>query len=527
MKAGVAPLETRYARSGDTHIAYQVIGSGPLDLVFVMGWVSSIDWYWAEPRVAHFLRRLAGFSRLILFDKRGTGLSDRVAELPTLEQRMDDVRAVMDAAGSSRAALFGISEGAAMCTLFAATYPERTAALAIYGGYAKREWAPEYPWAPTPEERQKFFNSIEGGWGGAVDLDTLAPSSAGDAAFREWWAAYLRRSASPGAALALARMNTEIDIRDILPAVRVPTLILHRVGDLDIDVGGARYLAEHIPGAKYVELPGIDHLVFVGDQESILREVEFFLTGALPKPESDRLLATLLITGIVGAAAMAVRLGDHAWSEVKDAHDRLIREHLARYRGREVKKTIGGFLATFDGPARAIQCASDIVEAARGLGITMRAGLHAGECEMAGDDVRGVALQIAERVFDRAAPGDVVVSSTVRDLVAGAGLRFQELEAQLTTGPGASWRLHRVIAGSQPSPAVSPRPAGTLSPREQEIAILITRGHSNRQIAEQLAIAPATVDRHVTNILSKMEFRSRAQVAAWVVMHGLLSDDDS
>ena len=527
MNTGIPPFETRYARSGDTHIAYQVAGSGPLDLVFVMGWVSSIDWFWAEPRVAHFLRRLAGFSRLILFDKRGTGLSDRVTELPTLEQRMDDVRAVMDAAGSSRAALFGISEGAAMCTLFAATYPDRTAALVIYGGYAKREWAPDYPWAPTPEARQDFFDSIERGWGGAVDLDILAPSSAGDEAFREWWAAYLRRSASPGAALALARMNTEIDIRDILPAVRVPTLILHRTGDLDIEVGGARYLAEHIPGAKYVELPGNDHLVFVGNQEEILREVEFFLTGTLPEPESDRLLATLLITGIVGAATMAVRLGDHAWLEVKDAHDSLIREHLARYRGREVKKTIGGFLAAFDGPARAIRCASAIVEAARGMGITMRAGLHAGECEMVGDDIRGVALQIAERVFDRAAPGEVVVSSTVKDLVAGAGLGFEELEPQLMTGPAATWRLHRVVARSQPSPSVNPRPAVALSPREREIAILITRGLSNRQIADQLAIAPATVDRHVTNILAKMGFRSRAQVAAWAVMHGLIGGDES
>ncbi|HKG24314.1 MAG TPA: alpha/beta hydrolase, partial [Thermomicrobiales bacterium] len=240
MDNAVVPSETRYARSGDVHIAYQVVGDGPLDLVFVMGWVSHIDSFWEEPRVARFLRRLASFSRLILFDKRGTGLSDRVTAVPTIEQRMDDVRAVMDAVGSRRAALFGISEGAAMCAVFAATYSERTAALVIYGGYAKRLWDPDYPWAPTPAERQQFFDAIEQGWGGVVDLDTLAPTAAGDESFRKWWAAYLRRSASPGAALALAQMNTEIDIRAILPAIRVPTLILHRSGDLDINVGGAR-----------------------------------------------------------------------------------------------------------------------------------------------------------------------------------------------------------------------------------------------------------------------------------------------
>ena len=533
MKAAVAPFETRYARSGETHIAYQVAGSGPLDLVFVMGWVSNIDWFWAEPRVAHFLRRLAGFSRLILFDKRGTGLSDRVTELPTLEQRMDDVRAVLDAVDSRRAALFGISEGAAMCALFAATYPERTTALVIYGGYAKRQWDPEYPWAPTPEERQAFFTAIEQEWGGVVDLAILAPSALDDEAFRTWWAAYLRRSASPGAALALARMNTEIDIRGVLPAIRVPTLILHRAGDLDIDVGGARYLADHIRGARYVELPGRDHLVFVGEQEPILQEVELFLTGALPTPEPDRILATLLITGIVGAATTAVRVGDLAWAEVMAAHDMLVREQLARFRGHEVKTTIGGFLATFDGPARAIRCAGAIVEAGRELGITIRAGLHAGECEVAGQELRGVALQIAERVFSRAAPGEVVVSSTVKDLVAGAGLQFEELESQVLTGPSAGWRLHRVVAASAPSSTervelenhLHPPTSGVLSHREREVALLVTRGHSNRQIADELVIAPATVERHVANILRKMGFRSRAQIAAWIVEHNVLRDE--
>ena len=534
MDAAVAPSETRYARSGDVHIAYQVVGDGPLDLVFVMGWVSSIDWYWAEPRVARFLRRLASFSRLILFDKRGTGLSDRVAELPTIEQRMDDVRAVMDAADSRRAALFGISEGAAMCAVFAATYPERTAALVIYGGYAKRVWDPEYPWAPTPAERQQFFDAIERGWGGVVDLDTLAPSTIGDEQFGRWWAAYLRRSASPGAALALARMNTEIDIRAVLPAIRVPTLILHRTGDLDIDVDGARYLAERIPGAKYVELPGVDHLVFVGDQEAIVREVEVFLTGALPAPEADRVLATLMITGIVGAAATAVRLGDQAWGELVTAHDAMVREHLARFRGREARKTIGGFLAAFDGPARAIRCACAIVEATQALGLAVRAGLHAGECETAGGQLGGVALQIAERVFDRAGPGQVVVSSTVKDLVAGSGIAFEDVETRLLTGPASGWRLHRVVPGPHPAPTISAglladleaaRPPAVLSRREREVAVLVTRGLSNRQVAAALSISPATVERHVANILNKLGFHSRTQVAAWAVAHDLLTTD--
>lgn len=526
-----APPETNYARSGDVHIAYQVVGEGPLDLVFVMGWVSHLDYFWAEPRFARFLKRLSSFSRLILFDKRGTGLSDRVAELPTLEQRMDDVRAVTDAVGSKRVALFGISEGAAMCTLFAATYPERTAALVIYGGYARRTWSPDYPWAPTPEQRQEFFDAIEQGWGGVVDLDILAPSSVGDEAFREWWATYLRRSASPGAALALAKMNSQIDLREVLPAIRVPTLIIHRTGDLDIEVGGARYMAERIPGAKYIELPGDDHLVVAGDSEPILREVEYFLTGALPVAESDRVLASLMITGIAGAAAMAARLGDRAWGEIVSAHDAMVREQIVQFRGREVRKTIGGFLAAFDGPARAIRCATTIVEAAEKLGLTVRAGLHAGECEVAGGELGGVAVQLAERVFYRAEAGEVVVSSTVKDLVAGSNINFEEIEARLLTGPESGLRLFRVMSDYRPSANTaaaelsdieSARPPSAVSPREREVVILVARGLSNRQIGDELSISPATVERHVANILLKLGFRSRAQIAAWAVAHDVL-----
>ena len=527
-------VETKYAKSGDVHIAYQVLGDGPLDLVFVPGWVSHLDYLWEGPS-AGFLTRLASFSRLILFDKRGTGLSDRVAEMPTIEQRMDDVRAVMDAAESERAALLGISEGAAMCAVFAATYPERTAALVIYGGYAKRVWDPEYPWAPTPAERQQFYDAIEQEWGGVVDIDTLAPSAAGDEKFRRWWATYLRRSASPGAALALARMNTQIDIRNVLPAIRVPTLILHRTGDLDIDVNGGRYMAERIPAAKYVELPGADHLVFAGDQEAVLREIELFLTGALPGPRLDRVLATLLFTGIVGAAATAVRLGDHAWREMITTYDTLFREQLARFRGREVKKTISGFLAAFDGPARAIRCASAIVEAAGDHGIAVRAGLHAGECEIVGDELGGVAVQLAERVLERARSGEILVSSTVKDLVAGSGIKFEDAEASLLTGPASGWNLYRVLDGRQPARDgrlvaqidEAARPPTALSPREREVAILVARGKSNREVAEDLSISAATAERHVANILSKLGYHSRAQIAAWAVSHGLLTTESS
>jgi DNA-binding CsgD family transcriptional regulator/class 3 adenylate cyclase len=415
-----------------------------------------------------------------------------------------------------------------MCALFAATYPERTASLIMYGAYARRSWAADYPWAPTPEERQVYFDAIEQGWGGVVDLDKLAPSTIGDERFRQWWASYLRQSASPGAALALARMNTEIDIRDILPVIRVPALILHRTGDLDIDVGGGRYLAEHIPGAQYIELPGDDHLVFAGDQEAILSAIEMFLTGARPVLDLDRVLATLMMTGIAGAAATAVRLGDHAWGETVSQHDAIVREQLARYRGREVKKMLGGVLAAFDGPARAIRCASGIVEATRDLGISVRAGLHAGECEQIDGELAGVALHITERVFDRAAPGEVLVSSTVKDLVAGSGIEFKEMESRLLTGPASGWRLYQVVFGYRLATIASEvteaaRPPAALSPREREVAILVARGRSNRQIAGDLSISPATVERHVANILGKLGFNSRAQIAAWAVAHDLLN----
>ncbi len=526
--------ETRYARSGDVNIAYQVVGQGPIDLVFVMGWVSHLDWFWEDPRFASFLRRLAAFSRLILFDKRGTGLSDRAVGLPTLEVRMDDVRAVMDAVGSARAALLGISEGGPMCALFAATYPERTLALVLLSTFARQLVAPDYPWGHTLEDRLRLIEHVEREWGSDVGFAARAPSLIHDERFREWWAAYLRMSASPGAAAALIRMNMAIDVRHVLPTIRVPTLIVHRIGDQSFPVGASRYLAEHIPGARFVELPGDDHLPFVGDQDAILDEVEQFLTGARPARTDDRVLATLLFTEIVGAAEVAARLGDDAWRRVLEVHDRLVRDQWVRFRGREVRQTVNGFLAAFDGPARAVGCASAIIDGARGLGLDVRTGLHTGECDRALGELGGVAVQIAARVLARAAPGEILVSSTVKDLVAGSGIEFQEVDVRLLTGLGTAWRLYRVKdgppgAGRASSAAVveavaTDRGADRLSPREREVAELVARGKSNREIAADLSISVATAERHVANIFNKLGYRSRAQVAAWAVEHSLPRD---
>lgn len=434
---------TRYAKSGDVSIAYQVIGDGPRDLAFVMGWVSHLELWWDNPAVTRFMGRLASFSRMVLFDKRGTGMSDRVPirDLPTLEQRMDDVRAVMDAAGMQRAALFGVSEGGPMSALFAATYPQRTAALIVYGSYAKRIWAPDYPWAPTPEERQDFYDLIERGWGGDMDIATLAPSAADDPGAREWLAHYFRSAASPGAALALARMNTQVDIRSILPAIRVPTLILHRTGDLDSAVGGARWMAQQIPGAKYVELPGNDHIPWRGDQDAILDEVEEFLTGVRRGPDPDRVLATVLFTDIVGSTERAAALGDRRWRELLERHHVAVRRELERFRGREVDTAGDGFLAVFDGPARAVRCAAGAAAAVRTLGLELRAGVHTGEVEMIGSTVGGIAVHIGARIAALAQPGEILVSSTVKDLVSGSGIEFEDHGLHTLKGVPGEWRI--------------------------------------------------------------------------------------
>lgn len=439
--------KTHYARSGDVHIAYQVNGQGPIDLVFVPGFVSHVEYIWEHPRPARFFHRLASFSRLIQFDKRATGLSDRVAAMPTLEERMDDVRAVMDAVGSERAALFGISEGGPMSLLFAAAFPNRTSALVLCGTYARRSWAPDNPFGWTDEQWRVALESIEREWGGAWGLDTVAPSAAHDESYVQWMANYTRLAASPGAAMAVWRMNKDIDVRHVLPAIRVPTLVLHQTGDRLVRVEQGRYLAERIPGARLVELPGIDHVPWVGATDAILAEAEEFLTGVRHGPETDRVLATVLFTDIVGSTEWAASLGDRRWHDVLDGYYGVARRELARFRGREIDTAGDGLFATFDGPARAIRCARAISTGVRPLGIEIRAGLHTGECEVIGQKVGGIAVHIGARVVAQAGPGEVIVSSTVKDLVAGSGLRFQDRGVHNLRGVPGEWRLFVVDEG--------------------------------------------------------------------------------
>lgn len=435
--------ETHYAKSGDVNIAYQVVGDGPRDLVLVPGFVSHLDNDWDEPRSAHLLERLASFSRLIRFDKRGTGLSDRPGGLPDLETRIDDVRAVMDAAGSERAALFGYSEGGPMCCLFAATHPDRTTALVLYGTYAKRvDPDDDYPWVATGEQRQAYADQIEREWGFESELGTMAPNA--DAALTAWWRARARASASPGAARALILMNSRIDVRHVLPTIRVPTLVLHRSGDRDSRVEEGRYMADRIPGARFVELAGNDHIPWI-DADQIVDEVEEFLTGVRPGPEPDRVLATVLLTDIVGSSERAAEIGDRRWRELLEAHHALVRHELARWRGHEVDTAGDGFLATFDGPARAIRCACAIRDGLHALGLEIRAGLHTGECEIIGGKVGGIAVHTAARVAARAAPGEVLVSGTVRDLIAGSGIEFEDRGVHALKGIPGEWALLAVV----------------------------------------------------------------------------------
>lgn len=420
--------ETHYAKSGDVNIAYQVLGEGPIDLVYVPGWVSHIEYGWEQPLVARFFRRLASFSRLILFDKRGTGLSDQTSDLPTLEQRMDDVRAVMEAVGSERAAIFGMSEGGNMAMLFAATYPERTLALITFGVFAKRVWDPEYPWAPTPEARQKFYDAIEQGWGGPIGIEDIAPSLSHDPALRDWWGSYQRRSTSPRAALALARMNTSIDVRDVLPVIRVPTLVMHRVNDRDSNIEEGRYIAARIPGAKFVELPGEDHLLYAGDQDSVLGEVQKFL-DVLERPhEVDTVLATVL-----WAQAERVASVD-ASGNISERLRSIAAREAEWFKGRSAEDRADGFLAIFDGPARAIRCACAISRATRQAGRAARIVLHTGLCEVTGNVIAGAAVDSARQLTIFAESGEVLVSNSTIDLVSGSGIVFREKDVPLPEG---------------------------------------------------------------------------------------------
>jgi pimeloyl-ACP methyl ester carboxylesterase len=435
--------ETRYAKSGDVHIAYRIFGDGPRDIVLIPGSISHVELYWEFPMNEYLLRRLASFSRVIVFDKRGQGLSDRVGE-QTLEERIGDVRAVMDAAGSERATICGWSEGGAMSLMFAATYPERTSALVLFGAYASMR---ADPWVNTPQDFELFLASLERRWGQGILVALNAPSRVNDEAFVRWWARLERAAASPGAMMTLMRANYEIDVRHILPSIHAPTLIFHRVGDALVPVEAGRYLAQNIPGAKYVELPGEDHMIQALDEDildHLLDEVEEFITGARQRREPDRALATVMFTDIVGSTERAAGLGDRQWRELLGNYYAAVRKELAVFRGREVNTTGDGLLATFDGPARAIRCACSIRERLRPLALQNRTGLHTGECELIGDDIGGIAVHIAARVAATAAPDEVLVSSTVKDLVAGSHLRFTDRGAHSLKGVPDEWRLYAV-----------------------------------------------------------------------------------
>jgi class 3 adenylate cyclase len=396
---------------------------------------------WDDPAYVRFLERLGSFGRVLLWDKRGTGLSDRFApgDLPTLAERMTDLVAVIDAAGFERPALFGLSEGAALSCLFAATHPERTRALALYGGWARTISAPDYPWGATPEAFERFIEGVRARWADAAPLLRLwAAEMQDDPALRAWWTRALHLGASPAAGVQWLGLTRDLDIRDVLPSIRVPTLVLHRGGDPIIPVGNGRYFADHIPGAEYVEIPGANHLWWVGDHEQLLEPVQRFLTGSVPAPAAERVLLTVLFTDIVDSTRRAAELGDRRWRFLQAQHDRAVRSQIAHHDGREVNTTGDGFLATFDGPTRAVRCAAAIRDSLAALGIDVRAGLHTGECELAGDDIGGIAVNIGARVCALAGPGEVLVSRTVTDLVAGSGLEFEPRgEHELAGLPGS------------------------------------------------------------------------------------------
>ncbi len=444
--------EVRYARSGDIHIAYSVTGptqpsasaGGALDLIYVPSWISQLEHYWEDPGVARYFGRMASFSRLILFDRRGSGLSDPLPRAPTLEEQMDDVVAVMDAAGSERAGVFAQLEGGAMAAMFAATHPERTTALALYAAMPRMSWAPDYDWAIRREDRQARLGR---NWGDGSSIDSLAPRSASNQRLREWFGRLERLAASPGTAAKLSMMNAEVDVRAVLPSIQAPTLVLHREADQAIDVRHAQYLADHIPGARLVLLPGDETISFGPESAPLLDEVEEFFTGARPVADSERILATVMFSDIVDSTRKAAELGDRRWRDTLESIASAVGRELRRFRGRPVKTMGDGFLATFDGPARAIRCATAIRDTALSqFGLEVRSGLHTGEIEVIGDDVGGIAVHIGARVGSSAGPGEVLVSGTVKDLVVGSGIAFEDRGERELKGVPGTWRLFAVAA---------------------------------------------------------------------------------
>jgi class 3 adenylate cyclase len=438
---------TRYAMSGDLHIAYQAFGHGPFDLLYAPGFISHVEMNWELPYWRNIFQRLSRFCRVIIFDKRGTGLSDRVGAWPTFEERMDDIRAVMDAVGSERAALWGISEGGPMCMLFAALYPERTRALVLRGTGPRLVTGPDWPWGWSAESAAPMLDAAEQNWGSGTVLSYFVQGLADDQRGQEVTGRFERFAASPGAARQLLEMNFEVDVRNILSTISVPTLVLHRAGDYIVPVEAGRYTAENIPNASFVELPGDFHLsARPGDEEEAMDVVEQFLTGTRTDHEIDRVLTTILFTDIVGSTERAAALGDHAWRELLDLHDRTTRREIERFQGREVKALGDGFLAAFDGPGRAVRCASAITAEARRIGIEVRCGLHSGECEVRGNDLAGIAVHIGARIGGLAQPGEILVSTTVRDLVIGSGISFHDRGIHSLKGLPDPWQLYSVTS---------------------------------------------------------------------------------
>ena len=446
-------VETRYADSAGTSIAYRVFGDGPLELVFVPGFVSHLEIAFEYPPVRRFMERLASFSRLVVYDKRGQGLSDRPNHPPTLEESMDDLRAVIDTAGLTRPAIFGISEGGPMAILFAASHPDRVASLVLYGTYARVSKTADYEFGFEDEEFDAFIELIREDWGGPVGAHLWAPSVADDEAFLQWWARFLRSGTSPRGATELLMLYREIDVRHALPAIEAPTLVLHKDRDLLVPHMHGQFLADHIPGARYVELRGDDHLPFSEDADALLDEIEEFVAGTRASREPERRLANILFTDIVGSTDRAAEVGDRRWRSVMEAHDAVVRTALAHHSGREIKTLGDGFLASFDGPARAIRCAQEIVREAERIGVPVRAGVHTGECDVVGDDLAGMAVNIGARVGALAEAGEVLVSQTVKDLVVGSGIEFEERGTHALKGVPGEWRLYASQTSRQPAVA--------------------------------------------------------------------------
>jgi pimeloyl-ACP methyl ester carboxylesterase len=439
-------IETRYAKSGELNIAYQVFGDGDLKLVLIPGWASNVENIWTLTEFAEFADKLAQFARVILLDRRGTGLSDPVVNPPTLEERMDDVRAVIDAAGWERAVIWGISEGGPMAMMFAATYPHRVQALVLYGTFARFSRANDYPHGYSPEANSKWVADLETTWGSGELSRSFAPSMSNDAATMRILARLERMAMSPGTAHKLFGLLTQTDVRHVLPAIRVPTLILHRAEDKPVRVGHARYLAERIAGARYVELPGSDHMPMMGDVDALLDEVREFLTGERAAPESDRILATILFCDIVDSTIRAAELGDHEWKRLLLQFYAMVDGKLHHFRGRKLDTAGDGLFAAFDGPARAVRCGAALVEAAKALSLQVRVGVHTGECEVLGEKYSGIAVHLGARVASAADPGQVLVTSTVKDLVVGSGIHFEDLGSRTLKGVPDQWRLFRLTA---------------------------------------------------------------------------------